>query len=85
MSTLILALTSIFAVLEINFDELDYSAVEGSTMLSSPIILQFRTNQNPFNLTLTPITVDTAEAMGLGFFINSGTIAQISRATECGY
>ena len=67
-------------VLEINFDELDYSAVEGSTMLSSPIFLRFRENQNPFNLTVTAVTVDTVESIGLGFFVASATIAQGSRA-----
>ena len=71
----------LFVVLWINFLESDYSIVEGSTMLSTPIALQFRTNQNPFNITLSPVTVDTAESMGLGFFINSATIAQGSRAT----
>ena len=55
--------------------------MEGSERLNSRITLQFRENQNPFNLTLTPVTVDTAEAMGLGFFINSETIALGSRAT----
>ena len=69
------------AVLDINFGENDYSVVEGSRWMSSPITLQFRENQNPFNLTLTTVTVDTAEAMGLGFFINAGTIVLGSRAT----
>ena len=55
--------------------------MEGSERLSSRITLQFRENQNPFNLTLTPVTVDTAEAMGLGFFINSESIVLGSRAT----
>ena len=68
-------------MLEINFGESDYSIAEGSRWLSSYITLQFRENQNPFNLTLTPVTVDTAEAMGLGFFINAETIALGSRAT----
>ena len=70
------------SVLEINFEESDYYIAEGSERLSSPITLQFRENQNPFNLTLTAVTVDTAEAMGLGLFINSYYIDQPSfRAT----
>ena len=69
------------AALEINFEESDYSIEEGSSMLSSPITLQFKTNQNPFTVRLSSVTVDTAEDKGLGFFINSGTIAQASRAT----
>ena len=68
-------------MLQINFEESDYYIAEGSERLSSPITLQFRENQNPFNLTLTPVTVDTAEAMGLGFFINAETIVLDSRAT----
>ena len=68
------------AVLEINFEESDYSIEEGSRMLSSPITLQFRTNQNPFTVRLSPVTVDTAEGKELGHFINSGTIAPSSRA-----
>ena len=68
-------------MLEINFGESDYNVVEGSERLSCPITLQFRQNQNPFNLTLTPVTVDTAEAMGLGFFINAENIVLGSRAT----
>ena len=70
------------SVLEINFEESDYYIAEGSERLSSPITLQFRGNQNPFNLTLTAVTVDTAEAMGLGLFINSYYIDRPSfRAT----
>ena len=57
-------------MLQINFGESDYRVFEGSERLSSPITVQFRENQNPFTLTLTPVTVDTAETMGLGLFIN---------------
>ena len=68
-------------MLEINFEESDYRVVEGSRWLGYPITLHFRQNQNPFNLTLSPVTVDTAVAMGLGFFINGENIALGSRAT----
>ena len=68
-------------MLEINFGESDYSIVEGIGMLSSPIILQFRNNQNPFTVMLSPVTVITAEGKGLDFFINSMTIDASSRAT----
>ena len=68
-------------MLRINFGENDYFIEEGSERLSSPITLQFRETQNPFDLTLTPVTVDTAESMGLGFFINTEAIALGFRAT----
>ena len=69
------------SALQISFGEVDYSIVEGSDVLSSPITLQFRYNQNPFTVRLNPITIDTAESINLGFFINSGTITADSRAT----
>ena len=69
------------SALQINFGEADYSIVEGSDILSSTIMLQFRNNQNPFTVRLSPVTVGTAESMNLGFFINSGTITADSRAT----
>ena len=68
-------------MLQINFGESDYSIAEGSERLSSHITLQFSENQNPFNLILTTVTVDTAEAMGLGIFINTETIALGFRAS----
>ena len=57
-------------MLQINFGESDYSVAEGYPILSYPITLQLMENQNPFTLTLTPVTVDTAETMGLGLFIS---------------
>ena len=68
-------------MLQINFDQSDYSIIEGSETLSSPITLQFRQNQNPFTIMLSPVTVATAEAAGVGDFINSDTIDLGSRAT----
>ena len=68
-------------MLQINFDVSDYSIVEGSATLSSPIILQFRENQNNFTIMLTPVTVATAEADGVGDFINADAITAESRAT----
>ena len=76
-----ISIIHIFLVLQIKFGEADYSIVEGSDMLSSTITLQFRENQNPFTIRLSPVTVDTAESMNLGFFINSATITADSRAT----
>ena len=70
-------------VLEINFEEDDYSIEEGRT-LSTVIRLQFRQNQNPFTVRLCPVSIDTAEAMNLGSFIDSDTIDIISRATPGG-
>ena len=68
-------------MLQINFGESDYSIEEGSTMLSSQISLKFRANQNPFTVLLSPVTIDVAESMGLGEFINSDTIQPTFRAT----
>ena len=65
--------------LEINFEEDDYSIEEGGT-LSTIIRFQFRQNQNSFTVRLCPLSIDDAEAMNLGFFIDSGTIDEISRA-----
>ena len=72
-------------VLQINFGESYYSILEGSDELSSTITLQFRYNQNPFTVRLSPVTIDTAESMNLGFFINSDTITADSRATLGNY
>ena len=69
------------AVLQINFGESDYSIEEGAGELSSPITLQFRINQNPFTVMLSPVTVATAEEMGLGFFISFYRIESTYRAT----
>ena len=69
-----------FTGLEINFEESDYAITEGS-VLSTPIRLQFRNNQNPFTITFSPVTIDAVEGMGLGAdFINSETIEEESRA-----
>ena len=68
-------------MLQINFDQSDYSISEGSATLSSPILLQFRQNQNPFTIMLSTVTVATAEAAGIGNFINADTITAGSRAT----
>ena len=70
------------AVLQINFGESDYSIGEGFSRLSSQISLTFRANQNPFSVTLTPVTIDIAENMSLGDFINSDNIQPSFRATE---
>ena len=68
-------------MLQIDFRESDYSIEEGSGMLSSQITLQFRINQNPFTVMLSPVTVATAEEMGLGDFVNSYRIESSFRAT----
>ena len=69
--------------LEINFEESDYSMIEGISGLSTNITLTFRNNQNPFSVMLTPVAVDTAESIGLmGTFINSDNIEPNFRATE---
>ena len=68
------------SALQINFRESDYSIEEGSDRLSSNITLDFRYNQNLFTVRLSTVTIDTAERMGLGHFINSETIPKASRA-----
>ena len=69
--------------LQINFDGGGFEIVEGSTSLDQSIRLQFMRNQNPFTVTLTPSSVDTVEALGLGgLFINTEVIPPGSRATE---
>ena len=77
----IIKIVVLCSALQINFGEADYSITEGSDTLSSTITLEFSNNQNPFTVRLTPITVDTAESMKLGFFINSAMIRADSRAT----
>ena len=76
-----LSLSLSLSDLQINFGESDLTIVEGSNMLSTPIKLQFRAIQNPFTVTLSPVTIATAESKGLGFFINSMTITEPFRAT----
>ena len=68
------------AELEINFLDCDQFINEGSISLNVPISLSFRLNQSPFTVILTPVTVDRAESMGLGHFINSESISCGSRA-----
>ena len=67
--------------LEINFDlgGCAYSKVEEG--LGTPLRLQYRRNQNPFTVTLTPTTIDRVESFGLGSFINSLIIASTFRAS----
>ena len=72
---------SLCTVLEINFRESKFVLEEGSTGLCSPIVLEFQNNQNPFTVTLSPVSVATAEVKGVGFFIKSDTIPSQSRAT----
>ena len=81
MISRILSLELFSAVLQINFAEPDYSIGEGFSRLSSLISFTFRANQNPFSVTLTPFTIDIAENMSLGDFINSYTIRPTFRAT----
>ena len=62
-------LMSQFTELLINFAQADYEIMEGST--ERPVIrLRFRTVQNPFNITIRPVDIDTVEQMNLSGFIN---------------
>ena len=72
------------AGLEIYFEKSNYKIEESAhqTLGScANISFQFRNNQSPFTVTLSPVSIDTAEKMGLVFLINSQAITLISRAT----
>ena len=77
------------SVLQIYFGESDYSISEGSALLSSTITLQFKENQNPFTVRLSPVTIDIIESQGLGHFINfvapGPEFRLIPTATACQY
>ena len=62
-------------------EECDYSIIEGASVLSGTMTLTFRANQNPFSVTLTPVTIARADSLGLGSFINSDNIGPTFRAT----
>ena len=72
---------SLSAVLEINFDECDVSIIEGSSTSTISITLSFRNNQNPFMIMLTPVTIERAENLSLGSFINFNSISPTFQAT----
>ena len=63
-------LPSFLLGLEINFAQADYDITEGLTP-SQPIILRFRTNQEPFTIKITPVNISTAEDMNLDSFIKT--------------
>ena len=69
----------IMTVLQINFEQTYHSVLEYSTMLS--VTLQFNKNQSPFNITLSAVTINQIESMGLDVFIDSSSIVQSQRAT----
>ena len=89
--TTIFTLQVICTGLEYAFEVSDYSITEGISVLSNNMVLTFRNNQNPFSVTLTPVTIDTAENLGLVSFVNSDNIAPTFRATagvyckHCGF
>ena len=66
--------------LQIAFEDSEYSVTEGAG-LSTPIRLQFRSTQSPFNIILSPVTIATAVDKRLGSFINSDNILEDARAT----
>ena len=70
--------------LEINFERCDHSIEEGGALRTN-IRLQFRSNQNPFTVTLSPLSVDATETLGLGFFINSDGIVITSVDVNISY
>ena len=72
---------SLSAVLEINFEESDYSIIEGISVLSTNLTLTFRTNQNPFSVELSPVIIDAAQNLSLDSFISFDNIEPTFRAT----
>ena len=72
---------SVYKVLQINFEEADYSFDEDRQDFSSPIFLQFRRNQNPFTVILSTVSIKVIENEGLGDFVNLENIGNLSRAT----
>ena len=64
--------------LEINFEEADYSVLEGTPL---SVLMQFRSTQSPFTLSVRPISIANAEDRGLEGFINCASIEEASRAT----
>ena len=80
----LLILSFIFSLspeLKITFGEADYRIEEDSGILITPIPLQFRENQNPFTVILTPVEVGDIDSLGLQSFINPDNIGDTSRAT----
>ena len=69
---------SFHTVLEINFKEAEYPITEGTPL---SVLMQFRRTQSPFNITLTPVSISSAEDCGLGDFINCAAIGEDFRAT----
>ena len=66
--------------LQIAFEDTEYSVTEGAG-LSTPIRLQFRGTQSPFNIIFSPVTITNAVDKRLGSFINSDNIQEDARAT----
>jgi hypothetical protein len=67
--------------LEIYFEESEYTVREDEAGVT-PVHLKLRKTQNPFVLTLRPMSIDDAESVfNVGNFINSDTIMEYSRAT----
>ena len=68
---------SLYTVLEINFEEADYPITEGKLL---SVLIHFRRTQSPFNITLRPLSIASAEDIGLGDFTNCAAIWNDSRA-----
>ena len=69
-------------MLEFSFRDCNYSVNEGLGTLNLPISFMFADSQNPFTITISTVTVETAESRGLGALINAQAIFQDSRATS---
>lgn len=70
-------------MLQINFDEADLSITEGAGNTLS-IIIRYRNIQNPFNLTIRPVSIDqAANILNVSIFIPSEIVGD-ARATPGG-
>lgn len=70
------------SVLEINFEEADYSIEEGID-LSQSIRMQFRATQNDFTLILCPLSIGEAEEQNVGRFIDFSSIESRATSGDC--
>ena len=64
-----------YPVLEINFEEDDFSIIEGSPL---NVLMQFRPTESPFTLNVRPVSIADAEDIGLE---SCSIIGKASRAT----
>ena len=68
--------------LEINFEQLVYSFTEGE-LAAQDIKVQFKRTQNPFNLTLYPVShTEAIQRFSVESFVGAPPAEEIDRATS---